>query len=267
MWSTLALTSLVTLAPAQAGPLKLENARITYGFLGAERPSAKLLPGDAFFVSFDIDNLKVGEDGKVLYSMGMQLTNKDGKVQFKREPKDLEAYNSLGGARLPAFAVTEIGGDTPPGEYTLSVTVTDRAAKASETLTKRFEVMPLEFGIVRFNMTYDFKGEVSAPPLAVPGQTFWVNFALVGFELDAKKKQPNLSVELRVLDENDRPTLSKAITGEANEVMEQFKKFVPMQFVLNLNRAGKYRLELTAKDMVGGKMAKQIMAFTVTEPK
>src|SRR5581483_11716598 len=165
MWSTLAFATALALTPSQASALRLENARVTYGFLGADRPNAKLLPGDAFYVSFDIDGLKVAEDGKVLYSMGMQLSNKEGKVQFKKEPKDLEAYNSLGGARLPAFAVTEIGMDTAPGEYTLTVTVTDRAAKTSDTLVRRFEVLPLDFGMVRMNMTYDFKGEVSAPPL------------------------------------------------------------------------------------------------------
>lgn len=266
MFSTLALTTLLTLAPAQGGSLKLENARTTYGFLGADRPNAKLLPGDTYFVSFDIDGLKVAEDGKVLYSMGMQLANKEGKIQFKKEPKELEAYNSLGGSRLPAFAVTEIGLDTPPGDYTLTVAVTDRAAKTTDTLVRRFEVLPPGFGFVRVNTTYDFKGEVSAPPLGVPGQTFWVNFGLVGFELDEKKKQPNLSVELRVFDENDKPTLAKPITGDATEVTEQFKKFVPMQFVLNLNRSGRYRLELVAKDNVGKKSAKHTMNFTISDP-
>jgi hypothetical protein len=267
MWSTLALTATLALAPAQDASLKLSNPRATYGSLGAERTSAKLLPGDIYFISFDIENVTVGKDGKVLYSMGMQLTNKEGKVQFKKDPQEQEVYNSLGGSRLPAFAVTQIGLDTPPGEYTMTVTVMDRVSKKSDKLSSTFEVLPSAFGIVQFLVSYDYKVEVPAPPSAVPGQNFWVNFALVGFGIDTKTKQPNLSAELRVIDlETNKPVLPEGPTGKATEVTEQFKKILPMQFVLSLNRPGKFRMELTAKDNVGGKTAKQSLDFTITNP-
>ena len=90
MWATLALLTALQLTPTQAGQLRLTNDRATYGKHGATRADNKLLPGDSFVVQFDIENVEVGKDGKVLYSMGMQLTNKEGKVQFKKEPKELE---------------------------------------------------------------------------------------------------------------------------------------------------------------------------------
>jgi hypothetical protein len=265
MWSTLALTTVLALAPAQ-GALKLENARSTYGLLGAERTEGKIIPGDMFYLAFDISGLTVAEDGRVLYSMGMQLTGKDGKVWFKSDPKDLEDYNSLGGTRMPAFALTEVGRDTPPGEYTLTVTVTDRAAKKTETLVKRFEVGEPSFGFVRFGMSFDHRGEVNAPPLAMPGQNYWVNFALVGFKLD-DKMQPNLVAEMRVLDESGKPTLGKPVVGEVTKIEEQFKKLnlVPMQFVLKLNRPGRYTMQLIAKDNVSKKTATMSIPFAIAD--
>lgn len=266
MWATLALATALNLAPAQGGALQLKNDRVTYGILGQERKDSKLLPGDVFVVAFDIENLKVRDDGRVQYSMGMELTNKEGKSQFKKEPQDLEAVNALGGSRLPAFALSEIGTETPEGEYTIKVTVKDRGADKTETLTRKFEVLPRKFGFVRLGIAYE-TGQ-PAPPQAVAGQTFLVNFAVVGFDLDkAKKDQPNIEVAMRILDEDGKQTLAKPFTGSATEVEPQFKKIVPMQFILQLNRPGKFKIELKATDKFGGKSAEQTLDFVVTEPK
>src|SRR5437667_7368751 len=109
MWASLALAAVLQTTPAQASSLAIKNDRITYGILGAERKDNKLLPGDVFVVSFDIDGLQLSpQDGKVQYSMGMELTDAQSKSQFKKDPQDLEAVNALGGSRLPAFALSDI---------------------------------------------------------------------------------------------------------------------------------------------------------------
>src|SRR5262245_64656911 len=129
MWTALAMTAVLTSAPGQVGDLTLSNVRPTMGILGGPRKdgdSPKLLPGDAFFISFDIDGLKVAEDGKVQYSVGMEWTNKDGKVVYREEPQSLEIINSLGGSKVPAFVAAQTFPDTPPGEYALKASVKDR---------------------------------------------------------------------------------------------------------------------------------------------
>src|SRR5437667_11929887 len=96
MLATLAMTAALSFAPQQSGELALTNERMTYGYLGATRKgdaAAKLLPGDALFVSFDIENLKVGEAGLVQYSIGMKVTDEKGALLFGRDPQDQEAYN------------------------------------------------------------------------------------------------------------------------------------------------------------------------------
>src|SRR4051812_44857439 len=124
MWASLALFSALSLAPAQAGQLSLTNARVTYGMFGPERKEpVKLVVGDSFFLAFDIENLQVSPDGRVSYSMAMTLVDKAGKPHYKQEPTELEALLSLGGTSLPGNAEVMVGLDTPPGEYTLEVTI------------------------------------------------------------------------------------------------------------------------------------------------
>ena len=101
MWSTLALATALTLAPHAAGDLKLTNARATYGVLGATRADTKILPGDIYYITFDIENLDIGDDGEVRYSMGMELLNNKGKPEYSQEPRDLKARNDLGGTSMP----------------------------------------------------------------------------------------------------------------------------------------------------------------------
>jgi hypothetical protein len=267
MWTTLALVAALSLAPGQSGQLTLSNVHSTYGFLGAERASPKFIPGDTFFVSFNIDGVKVDPSGEVLYSMSMEVNNSQGKSIYKQDPRDLTAFNSLGGSRLPAFAHVEIGLDQPPGEYTLSVTVVDRSTKSKQVLTSKFEVLPKAFGIVRLQTSMDPQGNMPAPSIGVTGQSVWVNFAAIGFERDKAKKQPDVGVEMRLLDESGKPTLAKAYTGEvtgANSVPAEVQA-LPMQFLLALNRSGKFVVELQATDRISKKTTKLSFPITVQE--
>jgi hypothetical protein len=266
MWTTLPLALALTLAPGQANPLTITNARATYGLLGSARPESKIFPGDQFWVAFDIEGVKVDKNGKIQYSMGMEITDAKGKTHYKREPTDLDAWNSLGGTRLPACAHVDIGLDMPPGDYILKVTVTDRAAKLSRVLTRKFEVVKKDFAIVQLNTTSDPDGRIPAPPVGVVGQNLWVNFGTVGFERD-KTKQPKVKVEMSILDENNKPTVKEPFTGEVSSGVQDDVQGVPMQFLLALNRPGKFTVKLLARDEVSKKKTEVSFPVTVLELK
>lgn len=264
MLATLALMTAMGLSPAQAGELKLTNVRAIQGLLGPERKSDSVLPGDRYIIAFDIDGIKAASDGKYYYSMGMEVTDAAGKSQYKQQPEQRDAFNSLGGSQLPAFAHLDIGIDLPKGDYTLTVTVNDLVAKTKQMLTRKFTVLPRDFGLVRPQTTI---GETPVPPLGVPGQEFILNFYTVGFQRDATKKQPNLLVEMTVYDENGQPTLAKPFTGEVMSDVPERSEAIPMQFLLKLNRAGKYTVELKATDRVTNKTAKLVYPVTVISMK
>lgn len=266
MWLPLLLAASMT-APGQAGGLKLANVRTAYGMLGPTRTDAKLFPGDSLFVLFDLEGVKADAEGKILYSIGLEVSDAAGKVLFKQEPRNLEALNALGGNRLPAHAHIDIGVDQPAGSYTLKVAAADRAAKANQTLTQKFEVLPRALALVRLRLTSDPEGEIPAPAVGVTGEALHINCGVVGFERDKTKKQPNVSVEMRVLDEAGKPTLANPFTGVVSDNVTEKALGIPVGFKLPLNRTGKYQIEVRATDQLSKKTAVLTFPYTVIEVK
>jgi hypothetical protein len=110
----------------------------------------------------------------------------------------------------------------------------------------------------------------SAPPLAVAGQSYLLTFTLVGWGTNDKTNEPDVLAEIQITDtETNKPTLSQPITGKVTALRDEFKKVkvIPMQFPLNLNRAGKFKINITATDKVTGKKLEQSLDLTVVEPK
>jgi hypothetical protein len=262
MW-TFALAAVLT-CPAQAGDLTLSRVRATYGLLGESRPDNKLLPGDQLTISFDIENIKPAANGNVAYSIAMDVTDEKGKKIFSQEPRDLEASISLGGNKLPGFVSLNVGLDQPAGKYNVKVTVKDRTAGASKSITSTYEVLPKAFGLVRLTTTLDAEGQVPAACVS-EGQSLWINFLAVGFGRDMD--QPNLAVSMTVLDDAGKPTLDKPFTGEVKKDVPKTAQSVPMQFMLDLNRAGKFTVQLKATDKVSGKTATLSLPLTVQKGK
>jgi hypothetical protein len=263
MWAALALTTVLT-APAQTGDLKLANKRSTIGILGPTRADNKLLPGDLLVVAFDIENLTVKKDGRILYAMGMELTKKGkAKPEFKRAPQDLEAVNNLGGTTLPAFAMTLIGNDTPPGTYILKVTVNDRGTKPAKSviLEEEFEVMPAKFGFVQVKLTNT--GGEPVPAIGVPGQTIWLHYSVVGHEMTKNNApNPNVTFEMQILDKDGKATVEKPFKGDIIKGPKEVLLFAPTP--IQLNRAGKYTIVLKAIDnLAKGKTTEQKLDLEV----
>ena len=255
MWTTLALAAALGAAPAQAGELKLSRVRSTHGVLGPARAEDRLLPGDTLVVCFDIGGMAVADDGKVSYSMGLEVSDASGKTLFTQEPANLEATASLGGDTVPAFARLDVGLSQPPGEYTLKVTVLDRATGRKGALTRKATVLPKGFGLVRLALTADAEGSIPLPALGSGGTAF-VHFGAVGFGRDKDSKQPNVRFSVRVLDEGGKPTTGKDRGSEVSKGVPADFQAVPMSFPLTLNRAGKFTVELTATDAIGNQTAK-----------
>jgi hypothetical protein len=264
----MALAAALTTAPHQAGDLKLSNVRATYGYLGADRKDNRYLPGDICYVTFDIENLDVRDDGKVLYSMKMELLNPQGKVEFGKEPQELDATNSLGGNRMPGFAQANIGTDTAPGMYTMRLTVTDRRSKSKSAanLEYKFEVVPKDFGLVRVGYLTLSERPVPVPYTTVAGETILVGGTALHFDRDQKSQQPSIGLEIRVLGEDGKP-VAKPMRDEVKKLDPVKRPDVPFAMPLSLNRPGKFTVELEATDQISKKTAKVSLPLEVLEQK
>jgi hypothetical protein len=265
-FATMHLYFLVSLGAAlvcaDGANLALTNVRATHGLLGPIRSDDGLLPGDRLWLEFDIEGITVGGDGKVQYSMGLEAIDSKGKVIYRQIPTDQEALASLGGKSIPGQAQLDIGLDQPAGDYTLKVTVTDRATKQSQSLNHKLRVLPSNFGLVQVKTTSDAEGTVPAGLLGV-GQSMWVNFAVVRFERDRAKQQPHVQFEMRILDENGKPTLAKPETGIIDRDVAASDKLVGGQFSVSINRPGKFTVELKATDKIAEKSSTVSFPLTV----
>lgn len=266
MWTSVAAVAAALLAPAaEGGALSLANVRSTYGVLGPTRADDKVLPGDSYYVSFDVEGITIADDGRVHYSIGVEASNADGKVIYKQDPRDVEVPASLGGKRISAYSRLDVGLQTPAGAYTLKVTVNDRAAKTSTTLTRKVEVLPKDFGIVRLSMSYDPEGLLHSAVFGA-GDSAWLQLGAVGFGKAGDARMPAVAFTLRILDENGKPTQPKPMVAPAVKDLPAGAALVPAQFLLSLNRAGKFTVEVTATD-TAGKKATLAVPLTVVEPK
>jgi hypothetical protein len=265
MWTTMALALALQTAPGQTAELRLTNIRPTVGYMGSARADSKVLPGDVFFVTFDIDNLLVDDDGIMHYNMFMEVKDSKGGVKFRGEPEDKETPAVLGGHGFAAFAHVELEQDMPPGEYTITVTVSDRLAKTKnpKTLQQKFEVLPRGFGLVRLTISYDQPASILAPPIGVAGQSFWIHCGTIGFERGGEKKEPSLKFEMQVFGENGR-ALSKPIAPNDADVRGDI---AVSEFWLPVNRAGKFTVKLKATDLVAKKTAELSFPITVYDSK
>lgn len=261
MWTTIALLTTLSVTPAQTD-LALTHVRSTHGLLGPERTNETLAPGDILFVCFDIEGVRVDDEGKVRYSMAIDVNDSAGKVLFKQNPKDTEAKTSLGGSSVPAYATLNVGLDTPAGDYEFKVTVKDVTSGKQQSLTRTFKVLPKDFALVRAMASADTDARYPASIFSC-GQGVWLHCSAVGFSRGGADKQPNVVFEMRVLDDAGKPTLAKAVTNTVNKGIPAKEVALPMAFPLSLNRPGKFTIELQATDGASGKKAKLLFPITV----
>src|SRR5262245_27986577 len=253
MMSTVAFLTLIQVAGADAGGLKLSDGRLTYGILGPTRAETEFLPGDRVVVSFTIDGMTADATGHVSYQSAMELTDAKGKSVFKQPARDNKAFNPLGGSSFPAFAAVDLGLGQAPGEYTLQVTVSGKQGKAS--VSQKFTVAQKGFGLVRIAATCDHDGQVPAGAVSA-GRAVWLQGTVVGFGRDRSTKQPNVAFEGRILDEGGKAT-TVTISGGVTKDVPDADAALPIHYLLPLNRSGKFMIEIKATDRVTGKSVTQ----------
>ncbi len=255
MWTPITAILILGFGAPQEGKLAVANERLTYGHLGPTRPKAVYLPGDVIHLDFEVRNLRFDGDGRAKYATTLEVADAQGKILFRREPRDTIAINHFGGDRLPCAAHLRIPLETAAGAYTLSVTVRDRGTDATVKVERKVEVAPAGFGLIQVGTSADAEGNIPWSPVGVVGDAIYFNFAVVGFGREAKTKQPDVQVALRILDKQGKPVNTTKLTGAVNRNVAESFRVVPMQFGLTLNRPGRYTLELTAVNRVSGKQA------------
>jgi hypothetical protein len=252
MLTTAILLTTLSLAPGQSGQLGVSNVRTTYGPLGPTRPDNRILPGDLVCLSFDVRGFQPDSAGKVHYGVGLEVNDSKGEMVFKHEPSDMQVPAPAGSQPVPVCAKVDVGLASPSGKYDLKVTMVDRTAGTTASVTRSYEILPSEYGIVRINLTSDREGKQFTAAFS-PGRPGWINFTAVGFGRDKIGGQPHLSATMRVLDERGRSIFSKPFSGVLNQGVPAQVGAVPMQFQVVLAHPGRFTVELGTTDEITGR--------------
>jgi hypothetical protein len=265
MLPTLALAAALSLAPAQGG-LQLTNNRLTIGELGPTRTSNKLVPGDLLFIGFDIEGLTIDPEGTARYTMAMEVTDAGGKIIFKQDPRELIDFVPLRGSKIPARGFIMVGLDQDAGNYVCKITVTDPKTKATQSLNTKFEVTKKEFAVVGVFASHDERGALSASTTGVVGQTVFMQLMVASFTRDTKTKQPNVELELTILDEKGQATLGKPRLDTPTLMLDEKEGAFAWRYPLFMSRPGKFVMRVTARDKVANKSSTYELPVTVLSP-
>src|SRR5262249_37750888 len=192
----------------------------------------------------------------------LEVTDSAGKAVFQQPPRDQEVYLTLGGNTLPGSAAVFLGLEQAPGDYTMKVTVKDGLGGKSASLSQKFTVVPKALGFIGLSATCDPEGRYPAGMLIV-GQALYLNAAVLGFERGGDKKQPNLVIEMTIKDEAGKPTLPKPFDDVVTKDVPDNAVVIPAQFLVTLNRPGKFSVELKATDKIANKTTTLTIPFTV----
>lgn len=244
---------------ADASAVEFKNVRSTYGPFGAPRTANKMLPGDVYLVNFEILNLTIDpKNGAVKYAITLEVFDPKGKSIIKDTNKK-GIVVGLGGNTVPEVVHVLLGADQAPGKYKVVVTVEDGGSKASKQLMQELEVIPADFGIIH----------VLAPSIGFVGQDYVAEFSLVGWARDAKKV-PKMTITSRVFDDAGKPTLAEPNVSNipadfgADQKWDR-QEIVRMASPILLNRAGRYTVQIEAKDELSKKSVKFSYSLTVID--
>ena len=259
----------VWIASAQS-PLTIENMRPTFGSPGPERTgAAQVVPGDIYYLSFDLKGVKVDSTGTGKVRLETEATDATGNRVFRMDSGESVVVNALGGDGLHTHVRLELGQKTVPGKYKIKVIATDLGTKSSATKETDLEVLPPAFAIVRVSSGVD-QGNSSTGSVFGLGQALYLGFAVVGFENDAATKHPKLRFEMKVK-QNGSVVSTATQVGEVNasqqEKVPAGSTMIPGRFLLPLSKAGIYTVEVTATDLVNQKVAGPVsFQFHVVSP-
>lgn len=261
MISVLAFLGTLSLSPAQAPKLEITDVTPRHGLLGPVREKGEVQVGDVSFLSWTIKGLQPDKNGKVTYTVTVELKNEDGEVVFRQEPREASHLQSLGGNQVKGFFTANVGLNTPTGNYSAKITVTDVRTKASTSVTGQVKVVKGKLGIVRLFLSHDLEGNIPATPKMFVSQGLQIHYSAIGF--GRKDGKPNVVGSLEIL-QDGKPVKEKPLSAQVTAAAAD-DKVIPFTFGLNLNRAGKFTVRLKIEDKVNNETATLSFPLTVEE--
>lgn len=261
-WMLIAALSLNAVEPA-LGQLKIVDVFACYGPRGPERKSLEAVAGDRVFFGFGVEGVQTDAEGKFDCLMELEIRDAGGAVLLKQQ-QPLRDTLALGGGSFPASSNLQFGPESPPGDYTLKTTVTDKLAKRSASFERTVTCKKSELAITNLVLFQDKEGKLPSSGTVVLGQQLHFRLLAVGF--DRTKPQLKQVMLVQTLDKEGRELAPKPIrvevsVNDANVIATT--PGVTFNGTLGMHRAGEFQIRLTLIDDVSERKTELLVPIKV----
>lgn len=259
-WSPAALAGMLAVFATGQSGLKIDNSRLTYGAPGPDRTSAQVFPGDEVYLSFELSGFQLDPTGVAKIKLSTEVFGKDGKLEYKQDNPEAPAIDLFKADKLFLNTRVDVGVKTPPGTYKVKVTATDSIGKGSVSTEKEVTLLEPTLAVVKAGLFTD-KALNAPSEVFSTGQLAFVAFSVVGFSREGSTNHPKLKMEMVVKDDkgaviSDKPSIS--IDAAQPNKVPSTAQLLQGQFMIPLNKAGNYTLEIRANDLASNKSSQPV---------
>lgn len=248
-------------APELRGELKLLEVRGTYGRLGSARPTTTVLPGEHLHATYLVSGISKGTDGKAEITRTSELLDAEGEVIAQVPARSSRIYLALGGDSFASHMHFGLPLDFPPGKYLVRGTLVDVRSGERVVAEQAFEVVPLDFGLVRLRLAADAEGAIPIGGNLTVNQDVYLVARAIGFA--RKGNRINVVGNMTIYDMYGKPTMPAPISFEVDQEVDDDLAQLDVNWSLVGNRVGKFIVHIDVRDEVAGKRAVYEMPLIV----
>lgn len=236
--------------------LEIKNVQPAHGVFGPARTSDDVFPLDEYLVRYQVTGVKSDKEGKADLEVTATLLGPDGKQVFARKTPPAPRPLSLGGDVVQTFGSFTFPEKAPPGEYKLTVSVTDRTSKETASFDRKLTCKATSFQILTPRFFYDTEGKVPAGTTLLAGQTLHYTLKVVGY--DRSQKKVALTMRATILDTDGKDTGAKPLEVKG-DITDEKKAVDSKQATFSgtavMHRTGEFKLKIVVEDTLGKQTA------------
>lgn len=264
--ATATVLMLLAMGSTAGAAVEIRDFEAAHGRYGPRRENLEVFAGEEVLFRYLITGVQLDSMGRIDLELEERVTAADGRtIAHAKGPQ--QARLALGGDSLTGQAEFTFAEKVKPGQYKLTVRVTDNTSGESATAERLITLKAAEFALVMPRFSYDADGKIPAPAAGMLGQTLHASVKALG--LDASKGVIDSEMKLQIYDDKGKPTMPRAITASfRHDDPKTVKEIGLVRFKadVTLNRTGNFTLKMIITDRVAGKSATFSSPLVVTAP-
>jgi hypothetical protein len=254
------------MAGVALGQLKFERIEASDGPLGPLRQREGYFANEEIHFRYVIAGLKVDGEGYADTSLKLVLKDSQGTTLLDQDTPS-NGLLALGGATMPGSAFLMLNEQARPGDYDMTVTLTDKIARHEVKFSRTIKLLATEFAVLAPQYFYDEQGTIAAPNGGPLGKSLYLQVKSIGFDRTKGRIDSEMTIDL--LNSQRQRVTHKPIHAEVrsdDKMVVENAPFLSFNAQFALNRVGDFKIRITVHDKIAGLKATFEGPLTVTAP-